>query len=408
VLRALGCFALLAAPAAAQTQVAGWGLIVFDSQWNGPPILDLDAGGYFTGQLRGDGSLVAFGNNAAGQCHVPTLPAGTSYDLVATGGSHSVARRSDGVVVAWGFNTSGQCNVPSLPVGTSCVGLAAGQAHSVALLSDGSAIAWGDNTYGQCTVPTLPSGSVYVDIAAGGFHTLAIRSNGSVLARGRNDWGQINIPAPGPGLGYVSIAGGSLHSLLRRSDGAIILAGPFSTGAWAPPASPPAGYAFGALAAGTYHSIVILDPLPPVSTNSCTAGTTTNGCVASMSSSGVPSAAAASGFTLDCTNVEGQKQGLLFYGISGAHSAPWGLGSTSYLCVKSPTQRTPTQNSGGTTDACDGALTIDFLAWVASHPTGLGVPFSSGDTVWSQAWFRDPAAPKTTSLSDGLEFTLVP
>jgi hypothetical protein len=140
----------------------------------------------------------------------------------------------------------------------------------------------------------------------------------------------------------------------------------------------------------------------------CTAGLTSHGCNATMTSSGAPSVAATSGFVLSASQVEGLKQGLLFYGTSGAIAVPWGGGSSSYLCVNAPTQRTLPQSSGGTSNACDGVLAFDFLAFVAANPGALGAPFSAGDTVWTQAWFRDPPAPKTTSLSDALRFTLTP
>jgi hypothetical protein len=139
----------------------------------------------------------------------------------------------------------------------------------------------------------------------------------------------------------------------------------------------------------------------------CTAGTTTHGCVPALGSSGAPSASATSGFTLAATGVEGQKQGLLFYGISGRVALAWGP-STSFLCVKAPTQRTPVQSSGGTLNACDGALSIDWSAYVAANPGSLGVPFQAGDVFQTQAWFRDPPSPKTTMLSDALEVTLGP
>jgi hypothetical protein len=54
---------------------------------------------------------------------------------------------------------------------------------------------------------------------------------------------------------------------------------------------------------------------PPVSVAYCTAGTSTNGCVPSISSTGTPSSAATSGFFIDVANVEGQKQGIVFYGV---------------------------------------------------------------------------------------------
>jgi hypothetical protein len=145
---------------------------------------------------------------------------------------------------------------------------------------------------------------------------------------------------------------------------------------------------------------------PPVAY--CTAGTTSSGCIAVMSSTGTPSVTATSGFTLSAGGVEGQTSGLIFYGISGRLAAPWGSGSSSFLCVKSPTQRMATQNTGGTDGACDGTLSEDWLAFVAAHPGALGAPFAAGQTVNAQGWFRDPPAAKTTSLSNGLEFTVGP
>jgi hypothetical protein len=141
--------------------------------------------------------------------------------------------------------------------------------------------------------------------------------------------------------------------------------------------------------------------------NYCTPGTSQGGCLATMSSSGAPSVAASSGFTLTASNVPGQRNGLIFYGVSGGQAAPWGLG-TSFLCVKSPTQRMTAQLSGGTAGVCDGSLSQDWLAYVAGNPGALGSPFSAGNVIDSQGWYRDPGASKNTNLSDGLEFTLWP
>jgi hypothetical protein len=142
--------------------------------------------------------------------------------------------------------------------------------------------------------------------------------------------------------------------------------------------------------------------------NYCTAGFTAHGCQALISGSGTPSASATSGFTINVANVEGQRQGLIFYGLSGRSATSWAVGSTSFMCVKTPTQRTPVQFSNGTNNACDGSFTIDFSAYLAANPGALGNPMSAGQVIDSQCWFRDPASPKTTSLSGGLEFTLCP
>jgi hypothetical protein len=155
------------------------------------------------------------------------------------------------------------------------------------------------------------------------------------------------------------------------------------------------------------NAIVLIPGYAPP-TGFCTAGTTTNGCVPAISGTGIPSASAGSGFTISVANVEGLKAGLIFYGLSGGYAVPWSATSTSFLCVKSPTQRTPTQDSGGTVNACDGAYSMDWNAYIASNPLSLGNPFAGGETVWAQAWFRDPPAPRTTNLSDGVTFQVHP
>lgn len=158
-------------------------------------------------------------------------------------------------------------------------------------------------------------------------------------------------------------------------------------------------------AQGFFRLQAITPPTGPV--NYCTAGTTTNNCTPTMSGTGTPSATSGSGFTLAANNMEGLKQAILFYGITGQAAAPWG-GSTSFLCVKSPTQRMGAQTASGTVNLCDGVVSIDWNAYIAGNPTALGNPFSAGQVVNAQGWFRDPPSPKTTNLTDGLEFTVGP
>lgn len=142
----------------------------------------------------------------------------------------------------------------------------------------------------------------------------------------------------------------------------------------------------------------------------CTAGTTSNGCNASITANANPSVSLAQPCNLTVTNVEGQKLGLVFYGIDNSGFTPllWSPGSTSYLCVKPPTQRTDLQNSGGTAGLCDGTFAVDWNAFQLSDPTALGNPWATGNKVYLQAWFRDPPAPKTTNLSNAVELTYLP
>jgi hypothetical protein len=111
---------------------------------------------------------------------------------------------------------------------------------------------------------------------------------------------------------------------------------------------------------------------------------------------------------ISTASVPGQRNGLVFYGVLGRDAVPWAAGSTSFLCVKSPLQRTGAQNSGGTLGACDGALVLDFNVFRAASPLALGAPMQAGLQLDAQAWFRDPGAPKNTNLSDALEFWLAP
>jgi hypothetical protein len=142
--------------------------------------------------------------------------------------------------------------------------------------------------------------------------------------------------------------------------------------------------------------------------NYCTSGSTTNGChaVISLRAGEVPSPRNLAPAHLDVANVEGAKTGLIFYGL-GRAALPWGTG-TSFLCVKAPTQRTPAQPTGGAANSCTGSMTVDFNGFLAANPLALGQPAFAGETFDAQGWFRDPPAPKTTNLSNGLEFTMCP
>jgi hypothetical protein len=139
--------------------------------------------------------------------------------------------------------------------------------------------------------------------------------------------------------------------------------------------------------------------------NYCTAGTTVIGCVPSIGSTGTPSASALSGFDIVVSEVPGQRNGTIFFGMSPG-AAPWGPFSPSYTCVTFPIQRTGDRFSGGASGQCDGELRLDFNAWRAANPGALGNPFVAGQVFHAQGWFRDPGAPKQTNLSDGLRFVL--
>jgi hypothetical protein len=164
-------------------------------------------------------------------------------------------------------------------------------------------------------------------------------------------------------------------------------------------------------ASGTGTLIVPALPVPTgaltsVASSYCTAGTSAGGCQATLSASGVPSAGAPTGFVLQVAAVEGQKDGLFFYGTGGQVALAWGNGS-SYRCTPAPVSRGPLQSGTGTAGACDGAATLDLNARWTSKPAqnpGAGV------LVQAQFWYRDPQSTsnRPTSLSDAIEFPVCP
>jgi formylglycine-generating enzyme required for sulfatase activity len=137
----------------------------------------------------------------------------------------------------------------------------------------------------------------------------------------------------------------------------------------------------------------------------CTAGTAVMGCVPQISGVGVPSADAPNGFEVSVEFVPPQRQGLLYYGFYAANQ-PWAPFNPSFLCVAPPVQRTGAMSSGGAPGQCNGRLSLDFNAWRATNPNALGAPLVPGQTMRVQGWYRDPAAPAQTNLSDALRFTL--
>ena len=141
----------------------------------------------------------------------------------------------------------------------------------------------------------------------------------------------------------------------------------------------------------------------------CTAGTSASGCQATIASSGIPSASTASGFVLSASSVEGQKDGLFFYGTNGRQANAWGTG-TSFQCVTPPVKRAGILNGVGTNGACDGAFAQDLNArWCPACPKPNHNP-GAGAAVQAQLWYRDPAntSNQTTSLSDAIEFFVAP
>lgn len=164
---------------------------------------------------------------------------------------------------AWGYGAdgelgngqSGNSSVPvavSVPVawtGHKLKSVTAGYDFNLALLNDGSVWAWGNGDVGQLgngqtgssavpvavSVPVAWSGRSVVSVVAGGAHSLAVLNDGSVWAWGFSGLGQLgNGPAgnssvpvavtapPGwSGRTVASVAAGLYHSLILLDDGSV-------------------------------------------------------------------------------------------------------------------------------------------------------------------------------------------
>ncbi len=196
--------------------------------------------------VRPPGTVVAWGDNGAGQT---TIPAGLSgVTAIAAGSYHTVALKHDGTVVTWGDYGSGQTAIPAGLSGVTAI--AAGNTFTVALKNDGTVLAWGYNLYGPTTIPAGLNG--VTAIAAGYYHTVALKNDGTVVAWGGNSSGQTTIPS---GLsGVTAIAAGYLHTVALKNDGTVVAWGDNIYGA----TTVPTGLSgVTAIAAGTRHTVAL-------------------------------------------------------------------------------------------------------------------------------------------------------
>ncbi len=192
------------------------------------------------------------------------LPAAVGAQIIAVGGSHSLAMCPDGTVWSWGWNyydqlghgTISQSTVPVEVNGLSGAGIisiSGGNSHSLALTNNGTVWAWGWNNYGQlgdgtsggngCSCIGNPNcchqlaaqvGGLadIISVAAGMFNSLALRNDGTVWAWGHGLYGQLgngttadeHAPvqvSPVFGGSITAIAEGSYHALALKNDSTV-------------------------------------------------------------------------------------------------------------------------------------------------------------------------------------------
>jgi alpha-tubulin suppressor-like RCC1 family protein len=177
------------------------------------------------------GSVWAWGSNSNGQLGINSPPATTAYSTtpvqvtglysgvlnVAAGDLNSFALMSDGTVVAWGLNAAGQLGNGSntdsdVPVRvntlTGVTAISAGYSQTLALDLNGAIWAWGANASGELGNVNLPTNgsntpqangfTAGTGCSAGYFFSLALKNDGTAWAWGNNDSGQLGNAAFAP------------------------------------------------------------------------------------------------------------------------------------------------------------------------------------------------------------------
>jgi len=134
----------------------------------------------------------------------------------------------------------------------------------------------------------------------------------------------------------------------------------------------------------------------------CSSKTNSLGCQATMDWSGSPHLESSTPFLLLGHDTINQKQGLLFYGLTGPAILPF-LGGA--LCVNPPLKRSPILSTGGNSgpDDCSGLMWFDFVDWTlngSDDALGANIP------LHAQFWYRDPGDLFGSSLTNAVAFTL--
>ena len=181
------------------------------SDWK--DVVAVSAGSSHTIGLKDDGTVVAVGDNEYGQCDVSDWK-----DIVAVsaGGFHTVGLKADGTVVAVGWNKYGQCNVSDWK---DIIAISANGCQTVGLKVDGTVVAVGDNEYGQCNVSSWKN---IIAVSAGGACTFGLEADGTVLAVGNNEYGQCNVSN---WKDIIAVSAGGSRTVGLKADGTVVAVG---------------------------------------------------------------------------------------------------------------------------------------------------------------------------------------
>ena len=156
------------------------------------------------------------GNNSTTGSRIPVavqMPAGVSFQYIASGNAHTCALTTTGQAYCWGQGGSGQLGNNSatnsstpvavqMPAGVSFQSIAAGIIHTCALTTEGKAYCWGqggsgrlgNNSATNSSTPVavqMPAGVSFQSITANGSHTCALTAGGKAYCWGYGSSGQL-------------------------------------------------------------------------------------------------------------------------------------------------------------------------------------------------------------------------
>jgi alpha-tubulin suppressor-like RCC1 family protein len=217
--------------------------------------VDVSLGGAWALGIKTDGTLWAWGNNAAGALGTSSLtstsspvlvsgPAGASWSAISAGTSHALAITTLGRLYAWGSNVSGRLGDLSIvtksspvlvsgPAATSWLAVSAGGAHSMAITTGQVGYAWGNGANGQLgsgstvfnwSSPLLVGVSPTTSVAAGDTHSLLL-FQGRPYATGSASAGQLGNSSLLQVSGWVVVSGPAATSWASVSAGTSYSAG---------------------------------------------------------------------------------------------------------------------------------------------------------------------------------------
>lgn len=204
---------------------------------------------------KGDGTVVAYGDNKFGQCNVQSW---RNITQVVCGAFYTAGLKKDGTVVIAGGGLYNGATLDNAKYWKNIIRLSGGVDHLVGIRNNGKPFACGYNGNGQCdilpwnnikdvtagywfTIGAKNDGSViyigknnksdpidvcsWADIVqcdAGNTHVLGVTETGKVLASGRNDFGECNLDT----WSNITLVSACMrHSFGIQADGTVVVSG---------------------------------------------------------------------------------------------------------------------------------------------------------------------------------------